>query len=81
MDKNANPDPNQPSKVPVIDKIKQLETDLAILREGYSQCIADLEASNKRLVIHLGDDPIQLTGEVMGHRNVLDSIRSNPSVP
>lgn len=66
--------------VPVVDKMKQLETDLGILKTGYQECIQDLEASNKRLVMYLGDDPIQLTGEVMGHQAVLDSVSSGRPV-
>lgn len=54
---------------------EELLTDIAVLRAGYAQCIDDLEASNKLLVQHLGMDPVQLTGEVAGHRSVLAEIK------
>ena len=62
---------NLPKKIPVEDKLKNLEAENGRLRVGYAQCIDDLEASNKMLVQHLGADPVELTGEVMGHRSVL----------
>jgi hypothetical protein len=62
---------NLPRKIPVEDKMRNLELENSRLRVGYAQCIDDLEASNKMLVQHLGMDPVQLTGEVLGHRSVL----------
>lgn len=57
--------------IPVEDRLKNLELENSRLRVGYQQCIDDLEASNKLLVTTLGMDPVQLTGEVTGHRSVL----------
>lgn len=77
MDQEKEPG-KEVAKIPVVDRLKQVEQDLQILREGYRQCIEDLEASNKMLVMYNGMDPVQLTGEVLGHRQVLDSIRTSP---
>lgn len=62
--------------IPVKDVMKQMQQDIDILKAGYRECIKDLEASNKLLAQHLGMDPVQLTGEVMGHRSVLDTVSS-----
>jgi phosphotransferase system IIA component len=69
-----------PMKIPAADKIKQLETDIGILKTGYQECINDLADSNKALVMHLGMDPVELTGEVIGHQAVLDSVSSGRAV-
>ena len=70
---------NLPKKIPVEDKLKNLEAENGRLRVGYAQCIDDLEASNKMLVQHLGMDPVQLTGEVLGHRSVRKGHGTRPT--